>query len=164
MIHWVKSQIKYWLKLFKTIITKLPPHSKYQLKLLLQIYSPKFNDLILFTISLVLSFILMSFDSSFHFLAAKYLHELSPYFHGSVNFRLRFNIFYILEPLFIQHAGDNLQYLNHFYLLLLWQLVLTSKLTYWSPLAKRKERKRGSAHDKHWVIELDQIDLENEAA
>jgi len=26
------------------------------------------------------TFILMSFDSSFHFLAAKYLHDLSPYF------------------------------------------------------------------------------------
>ena len=36
----------------------------------------------------------------------------------------------ILEPLFIQHAGDNWQYLNHFYLLLFWQLVLTPKLTY----------------------------------
>ena len=30
-------------------------------------------------ISLVPTFILMSFDSSFYFLAAKYLHDLSPY-------------------------------------------------------------------------------------
>lgn len=36
------------------------------------------NILILFTISLVPIFIVMSFDSSFHFLAAKYLHDLSP--------------------------------------------------------------------------------------
>ena len=28
---------------------------------------------------MVSTFILMSFDSSFHFLAAKYLHDLSPY-------------------------------------------------------------------------------------
>ena len=49
-------------------------------KLLLQIYySPKFNDLILFAISLVPTFILMLLDNSFYFLAAKYLHDLSPY-------------------------------------------------------------------------------------
>ena len=36
-------------------------------------------DLILLIVSLVPAFILMSFDSSFHFLAAKYLHDLSPY-------------------------------------------------------------------------------------
>ena len=28
---------------------------------------------------MVSTFILMSFDGSFHFLAAKYLHDLSPY-------------------------------------------------------------------------------------
>ena len=33
----------------------------------------------MFTNWLVPTFILMSFDSSFHFLAAKYLHDLSPY-------------------------------------------------------------------------------------
>ena len=39
----------------------------------------KFSDLILFTISVVPTLILMSCDSSFHFLAPKYLHDLSPY-------------------------------------------------------------------------------------
>ena len=47
---------------------------------MLQIYlSPKFNDLILFTISLVSTFTLLSFDSSFHFLAEKDLYDLSSY-------------------------------------------------------------------------------------
>ena len=41
--------------------------------------APDYNDLILFTISLVPTFILMYFDSSLHILAAKYLHDLNPY-------------------------------------------------------------------------------------
>ena len=47
---------------------------------------------------------------------------------------------HILEPLFIQCTGDNIQYLNHFYLLLLWQLCLTPKLT--NNSAKAMERKK----------------------
>ena len=47
---------------------------------------------------------------------------------------------HILEPLFLQCTGDNIQYLNHFYLLLLWQLCLTPKLT--NNSAKAMERKK----------------------
>lgn len=47
---------------------------------MLQIHqSPKFDDLILFTISLVPTFVLMSFDSSFPFLATNYCRNLGPY-------------------------------------------------------------------------------------
>ena len=47
--------------------------------------------------SLLPTFILLSFDSSFHFLAAKYLHDLSPYLvvltlrkDNTYSWRLRF--------------------------------------------------------------------------